>query len=109
MYCTKLATEFELVIEKMQEQDIFIFQTILHMIGLQNKKVSIIIGLCGQINFMCFKLAIMKEHQKMIRSLTLILLEQCDQMIPQLCENFNFVKELEINLNNFALNFDHLP
>lgn len=78
VYCTKLATEFELVIEKMQEQDIFIFQTILHMIGLQNKKVSIIIGLCQQINFMCFKLAIMKEHQKMIRCLTLILLEQCD-------------------------------
>lgn len=30
-------------------------------------------------------------------------------MIPQICENFNFVKELEINLNNYALNFDHLP
>ena len=30
-------------------------------------------------------------------------------MIPELCTSFNFIPQLEINLNNFALNFDNLP
>ena len=30
-------------------------------------------------------------------------------MIPELCANFNFISNLTINLNNFALNFDNLP
>jgi len=30
-------------------------------------------------------------------------------LIPELCSNFSFIKTLEINLNNFALNFDNLP
>ena len=52
----------------------------------------------------------MPIHREMISSLTLrILQDQCDNLIPDLCQNFAFVPNLEINLNNFALNFDNLP
>ena len=45
----------------------------------------------------------------MISELNLVLLEQYDQLIPELCASFNFVDKLSINLNNYALNFDNLP
>ena len=35
--------------------------------------------------------------------------DQCDELIPELCQNFSFVESLELNLNNYALNFDNLP
>jgi hypothetical protein len=93
----------------MQEQDIFIFQTIMHMIQSQGKKVSITIGMSLQIKTECFKLAIIPAHHSMITNLTLKLLDQYDEIIPELCKNFSFVSNLELNLNNFALNFDYLP
>ena len=51
----------------------------------------------------------MPIHYKMIHNLTLKLLDQYDEIIPDLCKNFSFVENLELNLNNFALNFDYLP
>lgn len=51
----------------------------------------------------------MEQHKILIHSLVLKLQDQCDHLIPELCQNFNFVPSLEINLNNFALNFDNLP
>ena len=93
----------------MQEQDIFIFQTIMHMINSQNKQLSITIGMSHQIKTECFKLAIIPIHYNMINNLKLKLLDQYDEIIPELCQNFSFVQNLELNLNNFALNFDYLP
>jgi len=51
----------------------------------------------------------MEQHRLLIRSLVLKLHDQSDHLIPALCQNFNFVPCLQINLNNFALNFDNLP
>ena len=81
----------------------------MHMINSQNKKLSITIGMSQQIKTECFKLAIMPIHYKMIDNLRLKLLDQYDEIIPDLCKNFSFVDHLELNLNNFALNFDYLP
>ena len=55
----------------MQEQDIFIYQTVLHMIASQKKKVSIIIGLSEQILTSCFNLAIMEQHKHLVDCLVL--------------------------------------
>ena len=51
----------------------------------------------------------MEYHKPMISSLVLKLHDQSDNLIPELCSNFNFISDLQINLNNFALNFDNLP
>lgn len=108
-YCTKLSSSFELCIEKMQEQDIFIYQTVLHMISIQKKQVSVAIGLNDQISTKCFAYAQMEQHRDLVKTLELKLYDQCDHLIPELCKNFSFVPKLEINLNNYALNFDNLP
>ncbi len=105
-----IATTFELRIEKMQEQDVFIFQTVLHFIALQNKKVKVVIGLNSSINSQCFDQAIQPHHQKAIKSMVLLIQKDSyDLLIPLVCRSFNFVREIELNLNNFALNFDNLP
>lgn len=79
------------------------------MISAQNKNVILTIGLSEAISTNCFALAQMEQHRKMITSLVLKLHDQSDHLIPDLCQNFNFVSSLQINLNNFALNFDNLP
>jgi hypothetical protein len=74
-YATKLSTSFELNIEKMKNEDIFIFQTILHMIQTQKKLVKIIIGLNMNIKPDCFKLAIVPPHKQIIQNLVIKLLD----------------------------------
>ena len=61
------------------------------------------------INPNCFSVALAPLYHSHISQLNLVLFEQCDQMIPELCANFSFISNLTINLNNFALNFDNLP
>jgi hypothetical protein len=51
----------------------------------------------------------MEQHKDLVSTLQLKLHDQCDHLIPELCMNFSFVPKLEINLNNYALNFDNLP
>jgi hypothetical protein len=74
-YGTKIASDFEIQIEKMQEQDVFILQTIMHMINQQNKKVKFCIGLNEQISRQCFRQAILPLHKPMITILKLVLHE----------------------------------
>jgi len=80
------------------------------MINDQNKRARVIVGLNEEINSRCFDQAIIRAHHRLITNIILkIQQDQYDVLIPMLCGNFNFVSSLEINLNNFALNFDNLP
>ena len=57
----------------------------------------------------CFKLAIVPPHKQIIQNLVIKLLDQSDNLLPEICSNFNFIQKLEVNLNNYALNFENLP
>ena len=74
-YAIKLSSEVELQIEKMEDQDILIFSTMMHLVQQNKRQIKLSIGMNRNINSNCFSVALAPLYHSCIAQLNLVLFE----------------------------------
>ena len=119
-YCMKLATSFELYIDKFTEIEVLSLQMIIHKIKKYNmalakankqpKKIdTLMIGLNFKINIVLLGEVLSKDGNIFSNLYIKILVAQSSELMPKLFLHFDFVTELLIDLNQKTIDFYEFP
>lgn len=119
-YCMLLATSYEIYVEKMQEIEVMPFQMILHKITKINNKLTqqgkspkevqwLTLGLNYKINMQLMHSILVKQKQMFENLMIKIIVPTSSELMPKLFSCMNFVKNMEIDLNNKTIDFYEFP